>query len=745
MDAKKCLKLFEETKSYWSEVYRDFEEDVRFSLGDHYEGKSPEECRKLGLLSVPILPQFIHQVANDLRMNTPSIDVLPAGGEASVEDAKIRKGLIRHIEYRSKADAAYDTGSEYAVRGGFGFARVDHDYISEDSFLQELKILAVPNPQSIYLDSSYMECDGSDAEFGFVLETIKKQAFEEKYPGKEFVSFSSAPHEKEAEEITICEFFIKRYEVMEVQMAEDGSIAPLTEDGKEGKKTRKLKKVIVDRYKFSGADELEKTTFPGKYVPIVPFLGEVVWVAGKRYYLSLIRQAKDAQRRVNKWVSKESELLDLSPIAPIMAPYGAVEDFEEEYTKIGDVNVVRYKQFDGQGQRLDKPERLAPPQVPTGFVNATQESIEHAKQAMGLYNASLGQRSNETSGVAIDARKVEGEVATFHFGDNRNRSIQQIGRIIDCALGEVYDSARIVQIIGEEEEPKLIGVNGYDLQDGQKQHYDLKRGKYDVRVTTGASYTTKRQEAAALMSDLIAKKPELMGIFGDIMFKNMDVAGAEAIAARIKKTIPPQLLEDEDGEEPKQTDPEKMQMAQMIEQMQAAIQQMQGELQNKQAEEKLKSDELELKRGELELKAADLKVKMIQAAMPQAAAPQQGAPQSPQPQENAPSPDDSIEVLQAKLQDKLTREQQAQMQAQIDAENKLTEEQAEAERQAQETALKIEEMNQRAAQAEALNQMLYGISAQIGQQTAQLNQLTAQVAKPIELVRDANGVLVGAN
>jgi hypothetical protein len=741
MDAKAALELYIETKNYWSANYQNFRDDVRFSIGlDHYHKKSPDQCRDEGLLVVPVLPQFIHQVCNDMRMNTPSISVLPSeDGQSDLETAKIFKGLIKSIEYKSNADDAYDTASEYAVRGGFGFVIVDHDYIAEDSFLQELKIRRVTNPLSVFLDPSYTECDGSDAEYGFILEPIKKKAFEERFPGKKFVSFGDNPTEDDKlEEINIAQLFIKKYTEITKQMSPTGEMEDWVEENeeKEKKKTkRKLRKVTIERYRFSGAEELEKTTFPGIYIPIIPFHGEEVWDDGKRNLLSLIRQAKDAQRRINKWATKESQLLDMAPVSPVQAPVGAVDNFMTEWGNPDDVMVMRYEQYTEDGKPLNKPERLPPPQIPTGFVNAMQEATEHVKQAMGLYNASIGQRSNETSGVAIDARKVEGEVATFHFADNRNRSIRHVGIVCVCAIPEVYDTDRTIQTIGEEEEPRLVGINGAQLQEGQQQEYDLRKGKYDIRVATGASYTTKRQEAAALYGDLLTKNPQLMGVFGDLWAKNLDVAGSEALAARIKKTIPKELLADEEaaanGEAP--VDPEKIQMGAMLEQMQAQIQQMTAELESKQTEDKVKLGELEVKRGELQVKQGDLRLKYIQAF--------KGDENGESKSEAAPLIEDDIPVLQAKLENAVVKRQSAEQDALLAEEQAAYEAQAEEERLAakeqQELELKMAEMEQRDQQAALLIQTLNNMSAQIG-------QLTSHVSQPMTLIRDESGSVVGA-
>jgi tetratricopeptide (TPR) repeat protein len=721
MEVTEALELYEEAKSYWSDIYEAWREDVRFSIGlDHWTDKDLKSRGADNCLIVPILPQFIHQVVNDMRMNTPSINVIPASEGSAEETAEIFKGLIRNIEYKSKSDAVYDTAGEYAVRGGLGFARIDHDYVNEKTFDQELKLIRVQNPQSIYLDPSYVECDGSDAEWAIVLDTMTVKQFKKDYPNLGVSSFGETQGTNQRDEITIAEVFVKKYTTVEREIDESGTIRDAVKGSK--LKKRKMRKVTIHRYKFSGSDMLEETTFPGKYIPIVPFLGEEVWIDGQRHLLSLIRLAKDAQRRVNKWASKESEILDMAPISPVQAPVGAVDDFMEEWGKQGEVNVMRYRMFDEAGNALNKPERLPPPQIPTGIINAMQGAKENVKEALGMYNASIGQRSNAISGVAYDAQKLEADVATFHFADNRNRSIQQIGRILVCAIPEIYDTERVIQVIGTEEQPEMVGINGRVLP-GQEYNYDLKEGEYDVRVTTGASYTTKRQEAAALLGELIKQDPQAKMIFGDLWAKNLDVAGAEAIADRFKKVMPPGLAEDEDN--PQAPDPQKMQMEQVIQQMQQQIQAMGAELQSKQAEYAIKQGELQVKQEEAAIKAGELKLKYLTASKPEQ--PLAGAQVAQSPMGGIPL-DAPIEVFQAALESKITAEQQAAMQAEQEAYNNAYLEQNRAQKEAEEKAMELAEMQQRQMQAEAVIQTLQVMSAQLG-------NLTASVAQPKQVIR----------
>lgn len=739
MDAQEALKRFTKAKDYWSENYREHKEDVRFSIGlDHW---SDDEIKRRGednCMIVPILPQFIHQVVNDMRQNTPSINVIPGEGKDSNEEtAKILKGLIRNIEYKSKADAVYDTAAEYAVRGGFGFIIIEHDYIDDSSFLQEIKLKRVFNPQSIYLDPSSVELDGSDAKIGFVLDPITRKEFEERYPEKAFVSFDDKPTDKNADEINICDVFVKEYKTVTKQQNIDGSSIEVEGEAEEGKSTRTIRKPVIKRYRFSGEDLLEETTFPGKYIPIVPIFGEEVWTDERRHTLSLIRLAKGAQRRVNKWAAKESEILDMAPIAPVMAPVGAVEDYMDEWGNPGDVNVMRYNTKNAAGQDLPKPERLAPPQVPTGIINAMQGAKENVKEALGMYNASIGQKSNAISGVAYDAQKLESDVATYHFPDNRNKSIEQVGRIIIAMVPEVYDSARIIQIVGPEEEQISVGINGAEAQEGQEALHDLTIGTYDVRVTVGASYTSKRQEAAALLGDVLKNNPQLINLLGDIWAKNLDVPGAEAMAERLKQLLPPEIR----NAEQKNVDPEKEQMAAIIQQLQGQIQQIGAELQSKQAEQQakmaeiaIKQEEVNVKKAETAIKEKDLQLKYLQTFQQNKIDKADTAIKAAE----VPMPEDSIEVLQAKLNDKVSRQQQDEINALTEQDRLAAEAEAERAKEDEERAIKLAELQQQSQATEAVMGALNNIAVQ-------LNQLTTQVSQPIAVIRDENGVIVGAN
>ena len=598
--------------SGWKDVYQAARDDMFFLSDDKYaQWDKKDHSSRAGLgrpaLTIDQLGQFVHQVANSIRMNTPSINIIPSGSNASVETAEIFKGLIRNIEYVSNADDAYDTASLNSIKSSFGFIRVEHDYVDEKSFDQHLLIKRIVNPLSVCIDVNSTECDGSDARHATIIDSILVSEFKKRYPDAEVSCFEdekeSSDAKKDGDYITIAEYFEIEESESEMGMGEDGAINPTEKDGVY-KNKRMIKKRTVNRYVLSGAAILEETKFPGKYIPIVPVYGEESWIEGKRRIYSLIRKSKDAQRMFNYWKSLETELLMKQPNAPFIAVEGITEDYDDDYKNPGKAIVLRYKSTDISGNPAPMPQRLAPPTIPTGIVEAARAAVDDIKATMGLYGASLGQRSNETSGIAIERRNQQGDVATFHFNDNLMRSIAHVGKILVCAIPEIYDTSRVIRIIGLEDEPKEVGVNG-QVVEGQKERFDLTQGIYDVRVITGASFTTKRQEAATFFTDIVSKQPDLMQVMGDLLFKNMDFTGAEAMSERMKKVIGkvnPELLEDNEDE----IDPQVMQLQTQLQEAAAAMQELQAQMQ--QMGEDAES-EIETLNIQLENKQAETQIK----------------------------------------------------------------------------------------------------------------------------------------
>jgi hypothetical protein len=603
-----AIKEFEKDREYWQPIYDRARADLYFlsdAVDAQWDADDIKARERSGrpVLTIDQLGQYVNQVVNDIRKNTPSIEVIP-DTDGDEETADIQQDLIRDILYNSDADTCFDTAAAYSVKSSIGFIRIDTSYVNEKNFDQQLKIYSVVDPLTVYIDRESTSLVGEDMKHAFVLECMSKEAFEDAYPKKQAISFTSDAYiQSDTDDIVIAEYFVTKvkkkklgYTIQET-INEFGELVSesVIEEVQEGVKysqTREVEEKTIKRYKLSGADVLEKTEFVGSCIPVVPVYGNQQWVNGKREIYSLIRKSKDAQKMFNYWKSLETELLQKQPRANFMAAAGQVEDFPDDWENPDQSPVLRYKPTDAAGNPVSPPIRLDPPVIPMGIVNASRSAVDDIKATIGMYAASLGQASNEVSGIAIQRRNEEGDTATYHFSDNLSKSIARVGKILRDAIPLVYDTPRFVSIIDKEGNAKSIGINGAMAKD-QKRPFFLSKGNYKTKVVTGMSYTTQRQQAAEFFNGAVSKNPELMPVIGDLVFKYQDFAGSDAIAERMKKFIDPIYLEKEE-----EYDPEKQQMAQVIEEGNKFITELQAQIEDL-------SDELRSKQEELRIKAQE--------------------------------------------------------------------------------------------------------------------------------------------
>ncbi|MCP4307911.1 MAG: hypothetical protein GY788_24185, partial [bacterium] len=580
------------------------EDDLRFSrMGEQWPAdiKQQREDEGRPCLTIPRLQAFIRQVVNDSRQNKPSIKVHPADSNADPETAKIINGLIRNIEYTSNADVAYDTAAECAASMGFGYFRIGLDYAHDDTFDLDITIDRISNPLQVFGDPFSTAADSSDWDSAFVTELVSKKRFEAQYKGADPVDWQGSDYADlespwiEDETVLVAEWWTREEVDREIVRLSNGVTIPLEEleeadpdlgasrrdilalEGIVEEERRTTKTWEVTQRTLTGAEVLKTEKWPGRFIPIVPVYGDEVDVNGKRHFKSLIHDAKDAQRMFNYWRTTSTELVALAPKTPFIGPEGA---FKTDINKWMTANTQSHPFIEYDG--AVPPQRQAFVGPPAAALQEALNASDDMKAIIGLYDASLGARSNETSGVAIKARQREGDVATFHFIDNVTRAIRHAGRIIIDLIPHVYDQPRIVRVLGEDGTPEVKPINqdvpevdehGQPVMDEEtgdvmSRIYDLTAGKYDLTVSSGPSFTTRREEAAEQMMLLIQSFPAAAPVMGDLVAKNLDWPGADEIAERLK-TMLPQELQEGGGLPPE--------VQQMIQQGQELIQQLQAE------------------------------------------------------------------------------------------------------------------------------------------------------------------------
>lgn len=594
---KEALDAYQEAEDVFGPAYKQARDDIEFArLSCQWPEaiKKQREAEGRPCLTSNQLQPTIRQVVNDARLNRPSIAVHPVDGKADKETAEVLTGLIRNIQASSDADVAYDTGIEAAVSGGFGFWKVDVDFAlnaldedgitaaGESAFDKNIFIRPVYNQFGVFGDPYSEAADSSDWMSALEFQKLSKKRFKERFPGAEESNFDlwsgiQAPW-LDKDDVQVCAYW-KREKVVKnaylVQLADTeqgpGDVVIMFEDqfkaegelitqlGGQVVGQRPVSTFKVTQHVVSALEELEKVDWAGSYIPIIPVYGDEVNLEGVRHFRSLIRDAKDDQQMLNFWLTSATEQVALAPKVPFVGPKGA---FKTDHAKWSTINRQSHAFVEYDGALA--PQRQPPVPVEAGIIQMAMTASDRIKANTGIYDASLGARSNETSGVAIDARDRQGDVATFHFVDNQIRAIRHTGRVVIDMLPKVVSTPRIGRILGEDGTSSEVPLN-QQFQDAQGiiRIHDVRVGRYDVTVTAGPSYSSRRQEAATQMMELVRTFPDAAPVIGDLLARNLDWPGADEIAKRLEKLLPPGVR-DEEGQIPPEVQQQMQQMGEAI-------------------------------------------------------------------------------------------------------------------------------------------------------------------------------------
>lgn len=631
---------FKIADDWWADNLKAAIDDIKFLVpgkGNQWPEKIRKEREAKGLpcLEVDKISQYLRQVVNDGRQNRPAVRVSPEE-DGDVDVAEAFAGLIRAICDRSNADEALDTALGHAAACGFGFFRVITDYVGEGTFNQEILVRRVRNPLAVRLSPHYL-ADGSDTDYGFFLDDVPLERYKKQWPKAKPVNWKDADFEggwATEHTVRVCEYFYKVQETKNFLLLEDGTTVSeedywRTDEGLAAvqrqpfTESRPLTTTRVEWCRFSGNDVLEENKWLGKYIPIIPVYGNETDVEGKVIYSGLIRPAKDAQRLYNFSRSAFAQRVAMTPKAPWLIAEGQTEGHEDEWKQAntGNLQALVYKETSVEGHPVPPPSRISPTDVPAGFAQDMAFADQDIQAALGMYNASLGQESNEKSGRAIIARDRQSDVGTFHYHDNQGRAIRLLGRVLVDLAPKIIDSKRAARILGEDGKSQVVTIDPAQEKPmtkmGSKTIYNLNAGTYDVSISSGPSYTTKRQESADAMMEMTRANPAFWNTHGDLIAKAQDWPDADQFAKRSKLILPPEIREALDAEEEHSDSPEVVEITQranqMLQEKDAQIQAAeQGIAERDEALQKLEAENARLK--ELaSLKAAEVEVKRYEA------------------------------------------------------------------------------------------------------------------------------------
>jgi hypothetical protein len=535
------------------------EEDNRFCASDQWDDviRQARELDHRPVLTIDKTGQFVRQVSGDWRKASPTVEIIPDDDDASPEIAEIFDGMVRQIEYKSLAAQVYSWGLECAARCGIGHWRIGTRYADGDTFDQECYVERIPDPLSVTWDAAAIALDRSDAKTCYVSDMVPRAEFEQKYKGKLASDF---PQDKDTsglfwsrgDFVRVASRYWIEPKTHTIALLWDGRVVPVKDGTKPGGEIMRVRKVEVPcvyHQLMSGNDYLsDKEKLPGRYIPIVPVIGEEVAVDGRLIRRGIVRTLKDAQRLYNIALSANAEIIGSQPKAPYVGPLGSFQGLERYWNVANKVNLP-YLPYNADANLPNggRPERVTPPQGAPAVVDQLRLANEDMFSVTGIYPAALGQRSNETSGKAIEARQREADTGTFVYFDNANVAIKRTGDILVDLIQAVYDGQRQVSIMSREGEESKVDINkGISTPDGPAILNDITAGRYVAKIRPGPNYATAMEQAKEALAELM-QNPQIAPVIGDLYVEHLDIPGGEKIAERLRRALPPQLLGEPQG------------------------------------------------------------------------------------------------------------------------------------------------------------------------------------------------------
>lgn len=561
-----------------------FIEDYKFSEGDADNAfqwpsavKRNRDVDKRPCLTMNLTRQHNLQIQNEMKQNKSAIKIRATGGAATVESANLISALVRQIEYRSNAQAAYSNAGGFQVKGGIGWFRLITQYVSDETFDQEIRILPVWDPMTVAMDPDTLEADKSDAKWAFVFDLVPRENFWDMYPEYEGkVSLSPLGVDGGDDDwvsdqyIRVAEYF-RKVSVDDMLVSFIDPVDQLRKNllkskmpkeiyqelkGSSMTKLRSLSRDSIEWFLIVGEEIADRTEWPGKYIPLIRVIGEETRIEGQLDWKGHTRAMKDAQRMFNYNASAQIEFVALQSKTPYIASAKAIEDYETMWNTANQVNhsvlIYNHHDQDNPEQIIPPPMRQPPPTGSPGFENGMQTAFNQMMMTSGQWQNQMGMMGNERTGAAIKQRQMQSDTSVFHFQDNYEAALRTCGKYILDLISKVYDTKRLLRLTAEDGEeipveldptsPQVLQI----LQNASgavvKRVLNPKLGEYDVEADVGAAYGTRRQETVEALTLVLTQAPALTGIIGDLLLRAMDFREAQEAAARLKRMVPPQAL-----------------------------------------------------------------------------------------------------------------------------------------------------------------------------------------------------------
>jgi hypothetical protein len=588
---------------------------LKFRRGDHWpaalrQDNMGEASEQLTMV-IDRLNPMIQQTINAYRKSPLAMRVRPKGGGASKQVADMIEGHLRDIEQQSEAEIAYTIALDQAVGQGLGYFRLGREYEDERSFQQVLRIRPIYNRYAVYADPASVHPAALDLEWAFLIDRWPTSRFMQWYEvsPQELTLFTGAQDGtwRTDAQVQLAEYYYKTYETQTLVQLPNGTVLPHAKNMDPTWPTRETRIPTVHWCKMAGNAVLERTVWPGKHIPLIRVEGQRLNVNGEDKRTGMVQAGRDAQVSVDVYSTMEATAIMAAPKSPWLLYAEQISGYERFWNQANDPTLpyLLHKAVVVNGQLLPPPQRTVVEPAIQAITQAKVLAQQDLMATTGMFEASMGQPSNEQSGVAIDKRKIEAEGTNYTYSANLAWSIRALGTMCVEILPKLYTGPADLRQVSPDGAVKSTRVNEpYQDEQGQTQAHFLSQGQYEVVISSGPSYETSRMQVSEKLSGVLgAVEPEIQKYFLDTWAGSLDFPGSEDLAARFKTLVPPEALAASEQTDPKT---QLVTLQNQVKQATEALQMLQQQLEQSKQTETVATQQVAL----LERSLADMKVRL---------------------------------------------------------------------------------------------------------------------------------------
>ncbi len=499
---------------------------------------------------------LVDDIAGAMEQSDFAIKALPAGGDATNELAKTYNGMIRNIQNLSDASDVYDAANRNVVRAGMDGWRITQRWGDNNTFDQDLYIDTIADfVDRVWFDPNSVLQTREDAEYAFVLTSMTKRSYKQKFPQGKGKSVSIGDHtfsqaDRTPENIVVGEILYKVPVKRRIVELTTGAVYvdddkfkkiqdELAQEGATVKRERTRDTIEVKTRIFDGSDWLtpvQNTVFD--MIPLVPQYANFGVRKQVPNYWGIVTKKLDAQRIYNYTESRKVEEGALAPLAKIMVTKDQIGGNEAAWERLN-VSSDPVLTYEWQDDGTPPPYKIGGADINPGLESTSQSMLQNLQSTAGidqLPNQPLGLQS----GLAVELKQQRGDTRNWKYVKSKQIAVCLTGKILMRAIPKVYDTERQVRVINEDSSVEMVTLNErvVDIQTGEPvEVIDLSKGVYDVTCDVSKSFKTRQGETVNSIVEVASIDPTIIEEGRDVLYKNMNAPGFDILAERVRQKM----------------------------------------------------------------------------------------------------------------------------------------------------------------------------------------------------------------